>query len=159
MNALEVRAHTAQAYRTHNGRRIMQKEHKRGFTAAAVMVAAAIALMCSGCATSRPYTKGEKWALGGAFIGQGADVLSTAVAISSYDNIEEGNQVWGDLEDGELIATMFLTKAAFIGCAYLVGEVKPNWRKPMFNCIGAVGGTFAAANVYTMSEYGEHYDD
>ena len=136
----------------------MQKVHKHGFTAAAALVALAIALASTGCATSRPYTKDEKWALGHAFVGQiVGDVGTTAYALHKYDNIEEGNGIWGDQEDGDLIATMILTKVALIGCVYLIGEWKPDWRTPMLNTVGGIGDVFAAANLYTTNEYGEQY--
>ena len=132
----------------------MSKVHKHGFAVSAALVALAIALASTGCATSRPYTKGEWLALGGAAVGQLADVGTTAYALHEYDNMEEANGVWGDQDDGSLIASMLITKAALIGGAYLIGEVKPDWRKTMYNTIGGVGGTFAAANLYTMNEYG-----
>ena len=73
----------------------MQKVHKHGLTVAAALVALAIALASTGCATSRPYTKGEWRALGFAAGGQLADVGSTAYGLHKYPNIKEGNGVWG----------------------------------------------------------------
>jgi len=114
----------------------MQKEHKRGFAVAAMLVALAIALMLSGCATSRPYTKGEKWALAGAVVGQAWDVGSTAYAVSNYDNLSESNPMWDDLDDQELMGAMLLTKAALLGGGYLLGEWKPDWRIKIYSVIG-----------------------
>ena len=121
-------------------------------TVAAILAA----LILTGCATSRPYTKGEKWALAGAFAGQILlDTGSTAYAVYETTNIKEANGTWGDLDDGELIATMACSKLALIGLAYLVGEWQPDLRTPMYSALGTIGATAGAWNVYQISKYGD----
>jgi hypothetical protein len=123
---------------------------------ATAAVMAAMVIATSGCVSSRPYTKGEKLALGHAFVGQFiGDVGTTAYGLHKHDNMVEGNDVWGGSDDGSLITTMIFTKAAFIGGAYLIGEYKPDWRTFMFNSIGGMGDAFAAKNLYTINEYGD----
>jgi hypothetical protein len=147
----EVRAHTAQAYHT-QGEHAMSKVHRNGFTFAAALVALAIALASTGCATSRPYTGREKAALGFAVAGQAWDVGSTAYAVSKYDNLSEANPFWDDLNDQELMCSMLLTKAAILGGGYLLGEWKPDWRVRIYSIIGGVGATAGAANTYLITQ-------
>ena len=130
----------------------MHKEHKHGFTVSAALVALAIALASTGCATSRPYTKAERWAFAGAVAGQAWDVGSTAYAVTAYDNLSESNPMWDDMDDSELMVSMVLTKVALLGSGYLLGEWRPDWRVKIYSIIGGVGATAGAANTYLISQ-------
>ena len=130
----------------------MSKVHKHGFTAAAALVALAIALASTGCSTSRPYTKGERIAFGCAVAGQAWDMGSTYTAIYHTDNLAEANPIWSDLDDGELMVSMAITKAALIGAAYLIGEWRPSWRIGLWSVVGLGGAIPGASNTYLISE-------
>ena len=133
----------------------MSKLHKHGFAVSAALVALAIALASTGCATSRPYTKGERWALGAAVAGQAYDLGTTAYFTYGTDNIEEANPVFSGMGDGELMASLLLSKVALVGGGYLLGEVKPDWRVKIYSVIGCFGAAAGVANTYTISEYGD----
>jgi len=113
------------------------------------------AVIMTGCATSRPYTKGERIAFAGAVAGQAWDMGSTAYAICGTDDFNETNPIFSDMDDGQMMASLFLTKAALIGGGYLLGEWKPNWRIGIYSIIGGTGAACGAANTYTMNAYGD----
>ena len=131
---------------------LVDRLHKHGMTFAAVLVAAAVALSLCGCTTSRPYTKGERIAFGCAVAGQAWDMGSTYTAIYHTDNLAEANPLWSDLDDGELMASMFVTKAALIGAAYLIGEWRPSWRIGLWSVVGLGGAIPGASNTYLINE-------
>jgi hypothetical protein len=116
---------------------------------------AAMVIATSGCATSRPYTKGERIAFAGAVAGQALDMGTTAYFTYGVDGVEEGNPIFANAGDGELMASLFITKAALLGGGYLLGEWKPNWRTRIYSVIGCVGAGAGVANMYTINEYGD----
>jgi len=129
----------------------MDTLHKRGFIFSATLIALALVLACSGCVTSRPYTKGERIAFAGAVAGQAWDVGSTAYAITQTDTLEEGNPIFAGMDDGELLASMFATKAALIGAAWLFCEWKPDARITVYSLIGGGGAAAGAWNTYNIT--------
>lgn len=106
-------------------------------------------LLLVGCTSSRPYTPVERTALVHALIGQSVDVVTTDMAMSD-ERFEEGNPIWWNPEDsGSMLASKFI----IVGVGYLIGEVKPNWRTPIYYSIGGAGYAAGAWNTYQMIEH------
>ena len=131
------------------------KVQRNGMTFAAAMIAAAILIACSGCASTRSYTRGEKVAACGYWVGAAVDTVSTYEAVTGYDNLCEGNPLYSDLDDGQLLASMLVTKTIGFGIAYAVGEWRPDWRIGAYSFLGGAQMAAGLNNFRIINECGE----
>lgn len=125
-----------------------QLEYSHWIAAALIVLAMALA----GCSSARPYTASEKTWLTHTIIGQSLDVITTDMALSD-DRMYEANTVWGDPKDASRI---LVGKAVVVGCGYLVGQWKPEWRKTIWQTLGISGYGAATWNAYQMIDNDVH---
>lgn len=114
----------------------------------------AAAMLGSGCMSTRQYTKSERNWFALSVAGQAADLISTECALEN--GLEEGNTfVYGKNPSTERLV---LTKAAYLGILYCLGELAPELRKKIHKISAGFGLGAATWNTYQIWQYQQDQD-
>lgn len=116
-----------------------------------VLIFLIILFLLTSCATSRPWTKGEKVAAGFFCVAHFADYYTTEKALDNPNNYENNPILDKHPSDGKLTVYFSLTGAV----ALILGHFWPELRKPLFLSYGTVNSALAIHN-YKLNKRTSH---